>query len=377
MLRGMTENAVELRGTELLGIPVPISQIDSSLAGLFTPEEDGEEIDQGVTRASLLNLALYSERPENLAENAASIAEITREAACRSILICVDPTQQNASAESWIQAHCQLDPGGSKSICSEQISFVLRGRSPGMVRNTVFSHLDSDLPLVFWWRGEFSDAFEDRLYSRIDRLIFDSATWQNPRNQLVRLDEARRSGYGNFCLHDLAFTRLNSYRQAVSNAFDLPVLREAIVGIEGVKVRYPAPAKMSAMYLGAWIAAKLDAEFDRGYSTNRQFVFRSKNPEFPPQIFVELNEVQEPGAALAAAIKTGTRIIEWSRCTNRDYLRTRILREGTSPCNVLSEDWLPVRRKSDAELVTEILERGGRNRSLPSVLQTAAAMLTI
>ena len=77
-------------------------------------------------------------------------------------------------ARAWIQAHCQINRRGEKSVCSEQISFFLTGRSPGLLRNVVFAHLDSDLPLAFWWRGEFSDAFEERLYSRIDRLLFGS-----------------------------------------------------------------------------------------------------------------------------------------------------------------------------------------------------------
>src|SRR5690606_30772650 len=119
-------------------------------------------------------------------EDAALLAEVTGEAACRSILISADTRPQAPDAKAWVQVHCQIDRNGSKTVCTEQISFHLAGASPGMLRNIVFAHLDSDLPLAFWWRGEFSDAFEEGLYSRIDRLLFDSEEWESPRNQFLR-----------------------------------------------------------------------------------------------------------------------------------------------------------------------------------------------
>ena len=75
------------------------------------------------------------------------------------------------------------------------------------MRNTVFAHLDSDLPLVFWWQGELSDVFEERLYSRIDRFIFDSRHWSRPETQFLRLNAAIGDGDGSFIPHDLSYTR--------------------------------------------------------------------------------------------------------------------------------------------------------------------------
>ena len=363
--------SAEIRGTELLGFPVPISEIEQELTRLFAKGERGNE--SGLTRASLLNLVLYSERPGELAQNAETIAEITRETVCRSILVCVDPVQDQVPAKCWIQAHCQLDREGKKSVCSEQISFVLGGSSPGLVRNTVFSHLDSDLPLAFWWRGEFSDAFEERLYSRIDRLIFDSENWENPRNQLVRLADAVRSGNGNFCFHDLSFTRLNQYRQAISNAFDLPGFLRSVHLIEGMKICYPEGSRMSAIYLGAWLASRLGGELDRGYSHSGKFVFRTKSAQSPAEFAVETIAVTEED--FAVSLKVDKQIVEWSRCPARDYLRTRILDESGNGEG--AEEWLPIQRKNDASLITEILERGGRNRSLPNLINLAGEMLTV
>ena len=124
-----------------------------------------------------------------------------------------------------------------KTVCTEQISFFLSGDSPGLLRNIVFSHLDSDLPLAFWWKGEFSDAFERGLYSRIDRLLFDSESWAAPRNQFLRLLEAQGDKSCPFVMHDFAFTRMNSIRSAIANAFDRPALAQRLGSINGITLR--------------------------------------------------------------------------------------------------------------------------------------------
>ncbi|MFN7343291.1 MAG: glucose-6-phosphate dehydrogenase assembly protein OpcA, partial [bacterium] len=112
---------------------------------------------------------VYSEKSGSLLENSRIINELTRDNACRAILVEIDRNEA-ASLRAWITAHCHLSHG-QKSVCCEQISFRLTGRVTGRFRNTVFSHLNSDLPLVFWWQGELSDVFTERLASVMDRLI--------------------------------------------------------------------------------------------------------------------------------------------------------------------------------------------------------------
>ncbi len=357
-------------GVELLGQPVSIADIDKELVDLFAVEDENEP---GVTRASLLNFALYIERPDQLPQNAELLAEITREAACRSILICVDPGATESSATAWIQAHCQLDRDGRKSVCSEQLSFYLTGSSPGLVRSTVFSHLDSDLPLVFWWRGEFSDSFEERLYSRIDRLIFDSETWVNPRNQMIRLSQAGASGNCHFCYHDLAFTRINPYRQAISNEFEMPGLRQDLEDIESIEVRYSPGNRMSAIYLCCWFASRLGARLVLGECGRDRYVFRSRKSGFPSRMIAILEECSEN--QILTRIRMGKQFIEIGRPDQGDFLRTRVFAQGSA--EERQEDWLPTHSRCDAASVIEILERGGRNRSFPPLIKLAAEVLTI
>src|SRR5947199_9886213 len=104
-----------------LGFPVEIGRIDQELKKLWLESE-------GVaTRASLMNLAVYSEEPGSLQNNTQLMARITENHACRAIVIEADCNADNDQVSAWISAHCHVSSVGSKQVCSEQISFLLKG----------------------------------------------------------------------------------------------------------------------------------------------------------------------------------------------------------------------------------------------------------
>src|SRR4051794_21881824 len=121
------------------GLPVEIGRIDRELKKLW---EQGEG---AMTRASLINLAVYSEAAGSLARNTQLISQIAEDHACRAIVIAADPTAEQNCVEAWISAHCHISRAGSKQICSEQLSFSLSGPCTNLLPNIVFAQLDSDL----------------------------------------------------------------------------------------------------------------------------------------------------------------------------------------------------------------------------------------
>ena len=64
--------------TYSLGVPVEVGKIDQKLKKLW------QESEGAVTRASLMNLAVYSEEPGSLNNNTQLMARITKDHACRS-----------------------------------------------------------------------------------------------------------------------------------------------------------------------------------------------------------------------------------------------------------------------------------------------------
>lgn len=231
-----------------LGVEVPVSSIGRELRKLW-------EQDAARTNASLINLVVYSERPQSLVENSAIIRDLTREHACRALLVGMDRDTQEPSVRAWITAHCHL-ADGRKSVCCEQISFMLTGRVAGRLRNTVFAHLNSDLPLVFWWQGELSDVFNEGLYSVVDRLLFDSSGWADPVSSFRRIQNACDQQGGGLVVHDLEWARGNQFRLGVAAMFDDPAALKQLPYLRAVDITYHPAHRSAALLMLAWVASR-------------------------------------------------------------------------------------------------------------------------
>ena len=85
-----------------LGLPVEVSKIDQELKKLW---QEGEG---AMTRASLVNLAVYSEEAGSLNKNTQLMANITENHACRAIVIEADCKAKESSVDAWISAHCHV-----------------------------------------------------------------------------------------------------------------------------------------------------------------------------------------------------------------------------------------------------------------------------
>jgi len=89
------------------GLPVEIGKIDRELKRLW---QEGEG---AATRASLINFAVYCEGAGAMRETTDIISQITRDHACRAILIGLDPAPPGSGVEACISAHCHLSRAGA------------------------------------------------------------------------------------------------------------------------------------------------------------------------------------------------------------------------------------------------------------------------
>jgi glucose-6-phosphate dehydrogenase assembly protein OpcA len=232
-----------------LGQETDVSCIDSSLRALWAGNE-------ALTKASLINFAVYAESPGSLEVNTSLIQAVTRDHACRAILIAAHPSEDEPQLKAWITAHCQLSGTGGKSVCSEQIAFELSGHLRDALRNVVFAHLESDLPLVFFWQGDFSPRWEPHLYRRIDRLVIDSTTWSDPAVQLERLRTAWRDSGSHFVVLDVAWMRIFPFRQALAGAFDTALARTSLCRLNALRITHGPGHRSTAALFASWIAYK-------------------------------------------------------------------------------------------------------------------------
>jgi glucose-6-phosphate dehydrogenase assembly protein OpcA len=334
-----------------LGIEVPISQIDLELRKLW-------EQDEARTNASLMNLVVYSEKSGGLLENSRIINDLTRDNACRAILVEID-REEAASLRAWITAHCHLSHG-QKSVCCEQISFRLTGRVTGRFRNTVFSHLNSDLPLIFWWQGELSDVFTERLASVMDRLIVDSSLWRDPKHSFTRILEALKAN-PSLVVQDLAWTRCWQYRVGIASLFDDSVAQTALDSIDQIRIKHSPSDRNTALQLLAWLTVQA-AWKPIGNST-----FETKTGR---KIHAQIESCADSAPLGLVELSSGKTIVRVSREKNSVHL-LREIESGDYHVTSLS----PADPEPSPALVAEQLSRGGKNSLFIKILPTFLELL--
>ena len=313
------------------------------------------EQDQARTNASLMNLVVYSEQAGSLVENSAIIPNLTREHACRAILVEIDRVRADPGIRAWITAHCHL-VDGRKSVCCEQIAFYLTGKVPGRFRNTVFAHLNSDLPLVFWWQGELSEILTERLVSVMDRLIIDSSTWADPGASFQQIEDAALANV-DLILQDHAWTRTWQFRLGVASVFDSPAAQRALPAIDTVELTYHPAHRNSALQLLAWLAVQAGWQ-DRPSQDGFGFESRAGAP-----IAVRLREDDHAPALSALVLRAGDNAAFITQAAAAAHVERRIEAPGYR-VNSLA----PVDPTQPADLVALQLARGGKNSLFQKIL---------
>jgi len=329
-----------------LGMPVEIGEIDRELKKLWAESGNAR------TRASLMNLAVYSEEPDSLPSNTAMIFKITEDHACRAIVINANPEAKENHVEAWISAHCHVSRAGNKQICSEQLSFLLKGPSAKLLPNIVFSHLDSDLPFYLWWQGEFHDPMDPQLWAWVDRVIYDSQTWSDFDTQMRRVETAQAEAKQRIVLCDLNWTRLVHFRLGIAQIFDHPRTHSRFNEIESVVIDFAPGYRSTALLLVGWLAAQLNWSLEKK-SKNNQVAFRDRSNRL---IQVSLNE-KEGEPIGGCIVNFGSRKVCVNYSENSDLLDVTVRAEDAKRTCLI-----PAGSNDPVRLMSEELMRGGPHR---------------
>jgi len=314
--------------------------------------------EQALTKASLINLLILSSQEDSLDANHQLVAALTRDHACRVLLVEARTAGPAVEARAWITAHCHL-AGGRKSVCSEQLAFLLDARVPGLVRGTLLTHLLSDLPVVCWWQGEPGPLFEPGLLRSIDRLIVDSSTFRpDAIPDHVRRILAVQGGLPHpFALHDLAWTRSFQTRLALASLFDHPQAQAQLGGIRRVVLTAPDDDLASGLLLGAWIAQTLGWQF----AACAQRVSRWQSRFGEADIVFRRGGSDRPGLRLELDSASGR--IEIAPSADG----THVVARATSGSDTV-EAIVPGQSHDVASLVAGVISRGGQNAHYQSIL---------
>jgi glucose-6-phosphate dehydrogenase assembly protein OpcA len=330
--------------TYSLGLPVEISKIDQELKKLW------QEREGTATRASLVNLAVYSEGADSLSTNTQLMAKITESHACRAIVIEADCKASENRVEAWISAHCHVSGAGSKQVCSEQISFLLKGGCTTLLPSIVFSHLDSDLPFYLWWQEEFREPMDSQLWAWVDRVIYDSQGWEDFRAQMRLLESAEEEANQRIVFCDLNWTRLDPFRFALAQFFDHPASHHNLAKINRVRIDFGPGFRLTAVLFAGWLAAQLNWQSEKTETANK---LRFVNPS-GGKIDVELRERPgEPIGEVAVATPEVEFLLAHAKCG--DLLEV----SRGNPGEKRTPQLMPAGKNDPVSLMSEELMRGG------------------
>lgn len=350
----MTSTTIELPVEP--GFPVEIGRIDKELGKLWEASGDTK------TRASLVNLAIYTESVDAVADNTALISQIASEHACRALLIFANPDAPEFRARAWINAHCHLAGGSHKGaerqICSEQITFQLDGEAVTALPNIVFSHLDSDLPLYFWWQGSFREPVDEKLWMWVDRLIYDSVDWTDCAEQFAIVRKIGALGDSRTMLCDLNWSRLLGARFGLAQIFDHSFALRHLRDIE--RVSLVCAHRTTGLLLLGWLAAQLGWKFQTLLGRESFLAPSGKSVDFEIAV--------KDGPAIAACnffCKDGS--FEVTRDPNADFFRV-CMTGSDVPCAPIM---VSAGKSGAVDILLTELGRGGRH---PLYIKSLAAI---
>ena len=272
--------------TSTFGKPVEVGQIARELKKLW--DTDGSS----TTKASLINFAVYFQGADKMPANTEMVAEFTGQHACRALLLGHEPDAAEPKVSAWVNAHCHLTKAGAKQVCCEQVSLLFEGNTAGRIANTLFANLDSDLPLYLWWQGEFPDPIDETIWAWVDRLIYDSQEWTDPRKQYRLLHESIERAQTRFTLCDLNWARTLHLRQALAMTFDHPEYLTLLDTLTTVNIAHAPENRSTALLLVGWFAAQL--KLKNGKSSGASITFTQPNGK--PVVF---NLRAEPGRSIS------------------------------------------------------------------------------
>jgi glucose-6-phosphate dehydrogenase assembly protein OpcA len=343
-----------------LGTPVEMGKIEQELKKLW---HDGEG---AMTRASLMNLAVYSEQPGSLNNNTQLMARLTENHACRAIVIEADCNADDDLVSAWISAHCHVSSVGSKQVCCEQISFLLKGGCTIQLPSIILSNLDSDLPLYLWWQEEFREPMDPQLWWWVDRVIYDSHGWSDFHSQIHLLELMQEEANQRIVLCDLNWTRLDNLRFALAQFFDHPASHHRLAKISKVRIDFAPGFRSTAVLFAGWLGAQLNWRIEEVKSPlELRFIGASMR-----HIDVELRE--RDGEAVHEVALTSADVefrVTYAHCG--DLLEV----SRTQGSETRHPQLMPAGKNDPVGLISEELIRGGPHRVYLNALHCVRDLL--
>lgn len=389
------------RAASVAEIERELGRIWSVPAGIDDREGIGER--HVAARTSVLNLVVVASSRELGERSAATLAMRTGRHPSRTlVLVPTDP-----DGPSWlradVRAYCMVPRPDAPETCAEQVYIAAGGDAGRHLGAIVAPLLVHDLPVTLWWPGDppFGSPVAAALLGMADRVVVDGAHWSG--DGLDRLAALARLGGSALPISDFALMRQARWREAVASIFDGAELQPYLGALRRVAVTYAThggPGSeadtnlVKPIYHVAWLASRLGLRVARPLArVERPAAARRARPTpgGPPDAGRGLRATlaRDHGAAVEVVIRpvvsgvpAGTTLrVELLAERRGSELRAEVTAEAES---VHVRAWqegvetldrtFHAARRTDADLLTEAIEAGGRDLVAEETLAMAARL---
>ncbi len=249
---------------------IDVGKLEKELAAMWKPAEGeaggsaaGQEA--GITRVCVLNLVVYAAQQEDRAEIDALLDEVTEQTPSRALILVADREAADAKLEAYVSTRCQMSGRGTKQVCGEQVTIEASGATLQSVASAIEPLLVPDVPVFLWWKD--IPHYEDKLFNRLtemsDRVVIDSAAFDHPQADLLRLGEILRDRPQFMMVSDLNWGRLTSWRSLMASFWDVADYRPHLERIDNIVVEYDPPDSAleeiapQALLMVGWLVSRL------------------------------------------------------------------------------------------------------------------------
>jgi glucose-6-phosphate dehydrogenase assembly protein OpcA len=224
--------------------PVELTDLSKVEQTLAAGRGDGH----GSVRATTLNLVVYAPTPGDVAFTQRALERIGGSRPLRAIVAGAggNGVRASVSTSCWLGA-------GMQQVCSEQIFLTAKA---GALPSAVLSLLVTDLPTFVWWQGPIPDDLT--LLGALARHALSTIVDSNASS----LEGVAAVGGLEPAVTDLAWLRLEPWREAIASLFDPPPAAAALDGLHAVDIQGPLN---EARLLAGWLASRLDRDVSLGH----------------------------------------------------------------------------------------------------------------
>jgi glucose-6-phosphate dehydrogenase assembly protein OpcA len=221
----------------IAGPPVELTDLSQVEHALAKSREGGH----GAVRATTLNLVVYAPTPEDVAYTQRALERIGGSRPLRAIVAAAgdDGVRASVSTSCWLGS-------GMQQVCSEQIFLSARRDA---LPSAVLSLLVTDLPTFVWWQGPIPPGLE--VLSELAALASSTVVDSN----VSSLEGVATVGRLDPAVTDLAWLRLELWREAIASLFDPPPAAGALSGLHAADIQGPVN---EARLLAGWLGSRLD-----------------------------------------------------------------------------------------------------------------------